>query len=112
VLVQDAKNITSQEIGDDIAVVRAALALLVLVEGHVLALGGVGLDPQEAGEVAAPVAVVGRGPHRHDVLVVEQLLVALLHQLVRPRNQAQAVVLVELVHHSCPKQPPHSAVVL
>mmetsp|Transcript_60848 Transcript_60848/g.162752 ORF Transcript_60848/g.162752 Transcript_60848/m.162752 type:complete len:223 (+) Transcript_60848:453-1121(+) len=42
------------------------------------------VELQDGGHVAAAVAVVGRGPHRHQVLLREHVLEALLHQLVRP----------------------------
>lgn len=90
----------------------AVFALLVLVEGHILAFFAFRVYSQEAGQVAAAIAVIGSRPHRHDVPVVEKLLVSLLYQLMRPGDQRQAVVLVELVHHSRPEQPSHSAVVL
>mmetsp|Transcript_7641 Transcript_7641/g.22879 ORF Transcript_7641/g.22879 Transcript_7641/m.22879 type:complete len:248 (-) Transcript_7641:431-1174(-) len=51
---------------------------------------------QNAGHVATPVAVVGRAPHR-DQLLVEHPLVALHHQLVRPCDEVQAVDVVELL---------------
>lgn len=105
------ESICSEEIGDDGAVVDAALALLVLREDDVLFLLG-RVQFQEAGQVVASVAVVGRRPDRHDVFVLKQLLVALLDQLMGARDQTESVVVVELVHYSRAEQPPHSSVVL
>jgi hypothetical protein len=48
------------------------------------------------GDVAAAVAVVGCGPDRHDVLVFEVVFVAFVDELVRARNELQAVDVVEL----------------
>lgn len=46
-------------------------------------------------DVAAAVAVVGRGPHG-DELLIEHELVALLHELMSTRHQVEAVVLQEV----------------
>ena len=56
-------------------------AASVLLEDDVFS-GAFGVDFEEAGEVAATVAVAGGGPDGGDVFVVEELLIALLHELV------------------------------
>ena len=48
--------------------------------------------------VVAPVAVVGRTPHRHQLLV-EHLLVPLHYQLVRPHDLTNVILVVECLHH-------------
>mmetsp|Transcript_20055 Transcript_20055/g.51700 ORF Transcript_20055/g.51700 Transcript_20055/m.51700 type:complete len:279 (+) Transcript_20055:173-1009(+) len=53
--------------------------------------------------VATPVAVVRRGPHR-DERVVEHVLIALHHQLVRTCDQIDLVRLVKLRHYVSPEQ--------
>ena len=52
---------------------------------------------QNRSHVAAPVAIVRRTPHRHDRLV-KHLLVPLHDQLMRPRNQGEIIVMVEVPH--------------
>ena len=53
-------------------------------------------DLHDRREVAAPVAVVGRAEHGHDRLVVAPV-VALHHELVRARDEREAVGVVELL---------------
>lgn len=53
-------------------------------------------DLHDRGQVPAPVAVVGRREHRHDGLVVAPV-VALHHELVRARDEREAVGVVELL---------------
>lgn len=54
----------------------------------------------DAGDVAAAVAVVGRRPDGHDVLVLEVVFVAFVDQLVRAGYEGEAVDVVELVKES------------
>lgn len=53
-------------------------------------------ERHDARHVAAAVAVVGRRPHRHDVLRREVILVALVDQLVRAGDEGEVVDVVEL----------------
>lgn len=65
----------------------------------------VGIEGQDRSDVAASVAVVGRRPHGHQVLLGEHELVALLHQLMRSANQLQLVDTHKLVGGVGTKQP-------
>ena len=56
------------------------------------------VELEDGGHVAAAVAIVGRGPHRHEA-VVEHELVALHDELVRAADEAEAVAVVELLHN-------------
>eukprot|EP00303_Exanthemachrysis_gayraliae_P002182 CAMPEP_0206002310 /NCGR_PEP_ID=MMETSP1464-20131121/2663_1 /ASSEMBLY_ACC=CAM_ASM_001124 /TAXON_ID=119497 /ORGANISM="Exanthemachrysis gayraliae, Strain RCC1523" /LENGTH=117 /DNA_ID=CAMNT_0053375647 /DNA_START=344 /DNA_END=694 /DNA_ORIENTATION=+ len=56
------------------------------------------LELEGGGHVAAPVAVVGRGPHGDEALV-EHPLVALHDELVGPGNLAEVVGVQELLHN-------------
>lgn len=53
------------------------------------------LKHHDGGDVAAPVTVVGGGPHSHQLLVKHEL-VALVHQLMGPTDQFQVVDVNEL----------------
>ena len=53
------------------------------------------MDSQDRRHVAAPITVVGRGPHSCE-RTVEHVFVAFLNQLMRPRNQSQAVNVIKL----------------
>ena len=53
------------------------------------------VDVEEGGDVATSVAIVGRGPNRHEVLVLEPELVAVHDELVGPGDQADVVDVVE-----------------
>jgi hypothetical protein len=55
------------------------------------------VELEDAGHVAAAVAVVGGRPHGDKVLLGEHVLVALLHELMRPANELQPVDSRELV---------------
>jgi hypothetical protein len=54
-------------------------------------------------QVSAAVTVVGSRPDRHQVLLLEPLLIALLHQLMGTHYQLQPVMLVKFSHHTIPK---------
>jgi hypothetical protein len=54
------------------------------------------VERQDGRHVAAAIAVVGRAPHRAQVLVREVELEAFHHQLVRPADQLDLVVVHEL----------------
>lgn len=90
---------------------NAIFTLFVLTECHILLLS-LRLDLQEAPQIVASIAVVRCRPNRHNVLVLEQLLIPFLHQLMSPCDQLQSVVMIEFVHHFRAKQPSHSSVVL
>lgn len=60
------------------------------------------------GQVPASVAVVGGAPHRHHVLLLKMVLVALVNQLVRSGNQRQIVDMAELFGNFVSKQPAYS----
>lgn len=64
----------------------------------------IAVDLHDGRRVAAPVAVVGRGPDG-DERIVKHVLVALLYELVRARNQIQVVHVVELVRHLGAEEP-------
>jgi hypothetical protein len=53
---------------------------------------------EDAGHVAAAIAVVGRAPHRHDG-VFKHELVALEHELMRAGDEIEAVCMRELQRH-------------
>ena len=51
---------------------------------------------QHGGDVAAAVAVIGRGPHSDQVAQREMILEPFHHQLVRATDEVDVVVVVEL----------------
>jgi hypothetical protein len=57
------------------------------------------VEAEDRGHVAAAVAVVGGGPDRHEVLVLEVVLVALHDELVGATDELDAVDVTELVRH-------------
>ena len=59
----------SQEIWQDILEVHAAHGLWDSLEYLKLFLAGL-LHLHDGGQVVAPVAIIGRAPHRHQVLVL------------------------------------------
>jgi hypothetical protein len=65
-------------------------------------------DFHHRGHVAASVAIVGSRPDRHQTLALEPVLVSLLHQLMRPHDQLEPVVVIELSHWSVSEEPSDS----
>lgn len=61
-------------------------------------------EVQYRGHVPAPIAVVGRRPHRHQLLV-EHVLDALVDQLVCPADQVQLIALHKVVGDEGAEQP-------
>lgn len=58
---------------------------------------------QHRRHVLAPIAVIRRRPHRHQVRPREHILESLLHHLMRAADQLQSVRFRELVHRALPK---------
>ena len=58
---------------------------------------------QHRRHVLAPIAIIRRRPHRHEIGPREHILEALLHHLMRAADQLQAVRLRELVHRALAK---------
>ena len=82
----EQKIYLSQEIGDYVTIMRTALTFFIFGESSILAFCGIGVDSQKTTQITTAVAVVRSRPHGHDIFVIEQLLVPLVHQLMRPRN--------------------------
>jgi hypothetical protein len=64
-------SIISQEIGQNIFEVDAPHGLRHRLEDLELLLASL-LDLHDGGQVVAPVAVVGRAPHRHQILFLNR----------------------------------------
>ena len=64
---------------------------------------------QHRRHILAPIAIIRRRPHRHEVRSREHILEALLHHLMRAADQLQAVRLRELVHRALPEHEPRTA---
>ena len=58
---------------------------------------------EDGGDVAAPIAVVGRRPDSHE-RVGEHVLVALHHELMRTGDELDGIRRVELLHHITTKE--------
>lgn len=52
---------------------------------------------QKTCQILATVAIVRRRPNRHNIFVLEQLLIPLVHQLMRPSYQTEPIMMVEFV---------------
>ena len=65
---------------------RTTLTFFIFSEGSILAFCGIGVDSQKTTQITTAVAVVRSRPHSHNIFVIEQLLVPLVHQLMRTRN--------------------------
>ena len=68
------------------------------------------VDREHCGHVAAPVAVVGRGPYRQTRLWLEPVLESVHYQLMRSADQLEFVDMIELRCHLRAKQPSCSSV--
>lgn len=64
---------------------------------------------QHRRHILAPIAIIRRRPHRHEVRSREHILEALLHHLMRAADQLQAVRLRELVHRALAEHEPRTA---
>jgi hypothetical protein len=62
-------------------------------------------DLTDGGQVPTPVAVIGRTPHCHDVLVVKVVFVAFVDQLVCTCDQREVVDMAKLVRDSVSEEP-------
>ena len=63
---------------------------------------------QHTPQIPTPIAVIRRAPHRHEQ-PVEHVFVALLDELVRARDEAQRVDVVELLRDARAEEPARAA---
>ena len=85
----------SQEVRDNLANGHGSAGVLRGVEDLKVALQ-VLVDVEDGGDVTATVAVVGCGPNRHEVRVLEPVLEAVHDKLMSPSDELQVIDMVEL----------------
>ena len=97
---------SSEEVSTPLVVVVGLLDIVIWDGGEDLEGGlEVLVDLHDGGDVAAAVAVVGRGPDGDDILLGEVVLEALHYELVGAGNKAEAIDVVELAGDLAAKQP-------
>lgn len=77
------------------------IVITVMIIGHIAILP----NGQNSRDIPTPIAVIRRAPNRHQILV-EMIFLPLHHQLVRPRDETQAVDEIKLIRHPRTEQKP------
>lgn len=67
---------------------------------------------QHTCHVFTPVAVVRSRPNSHNIFLLEQLVVALLNQLMSTSYQSQPIMMIELIDHFRAEKPANSSMIL